>query len=110
MIRCTIELLPGGSEDYKRTIGMVEIANSGGTDSVGNYRVVLKKTPPFKGCLKQAWRSGTAQIDSDTEDVITAGVEGHHRTRRGVYDLLYRALKACGLEDRCPRHDRVAGQ
>ena len=30
MIRCTIELLPGGDELRKKTIGLVEIANIGG--------------------------------------------------------------------------------
>jgi hypothetical protein len=103
MIRCTIELLPGGSEEGKRIIGLVEIANIGGTVEVGDYAVVLKKSPPFAGALKQAWRRGRVQFDKekaigvvegDDEELITARVGGHHRLR-GPYDLLCLALKAC---------------
>ena len=65
MIRCTIELLPGGNESRARTI-----------------------------------------VEGEDEDAIAARVAGHHRSRRGSYDLLYRALKACGLESRVPVADR----
>lgn len=100
MLRCTIELLPGGDEGRKRTIGVVEIANVGGTQQVGNYSVVLKKTPPFAGALRAAWRRGLLKGEDD--DAIAATVEGHHRTQRGSYDLLFRALRACGLAERNP--------
>jgi hypothetical protein len=112
VIRCRIELLPGGDESRARTIGLVEIANIGGTADVGAYAVVLTKTPPFSGALKAAWRRGRITAGGTTvsgvtpgedEDIIAGIVEGHHRTKRGVYDLLYRALKACGLEERCPK-------
>jgi hypothetical protein len=105
MLRCTIELLPGGDESRARTIGLVEIANIGGTAEVGNYSVVLKKTPPFAGALRAAWKSGKFTSGEDDE-VIAGSVEGHHRTKRGSYDLLYRALKACGLEGRIPAERR----
>lgn len=119
MIRCTIELLPGGDETRGRTIGLVEIANTAVLDgNFGEYVVILKKTPPFAGALKQAWRRGKL-VASETQiggahyrdgdgdcieddDLIVAEISGHHRTKRGVYDLLYRALKACGLEARLP--------
>lgn len=104
MIRCTIELLPFGDEARKRVIGCVEIANVGGSSEVGEYAVVLKKTPPFKGALKAAWKRGTLTspvAHAEDEEAIVGGVGGHHRTRRGVYDLLYMALKSCGLEARC---------
>lgn len=100
MIRCTIELLPGGDESRARKIGLVEIANVGGTAQVGNYAVILTKTPPFSGALKAAWKRGLLRGEDD--DAIAATVEGHHRTLRGSYDLLYRALKACGLDRRNP--------
>ena len=111
MIRCTIELLPSGNEEQKRTIGLVEICNIGGTWELGNYAVVLKKTPPFSGALREAWRKGTLQggtaVQSvrpgEDDDIIAGRVEGHHRSRRGVYDLLYRALRVCGLEERNPK-------
>lgn len=100
MIRCTIELLPCGSEERKRTIGLVEIANEGtGTPEIGNYIVSLKKTPPFTGSLRANWKRGRFEDDDTVQDVVA----GHHRSRRGVYDLLYRALKACGLEERVPK-------
>lgn len=110
MIRCTIDLLPGGDASRARTIGLVEIANIGGTEAIGSYAVVLTKTPPFSGALKAAWRRGritaagqvNGVIEGEDADVIAGLVEGHHRTKRGVYDLLFRALKACGLEARCP--------
>lgn len=104
MIRCTIELLPGGDETRARTIGLVEIANDlSGTLDLGNYAVTLTKTPPFRGALKAAWKRGTVQRQAEDDEVLSGRVEGHHRTRRGVYDLLYRALKACGLEQRVPK-------
>jgi hypothetical protein len=104
MLRCTIELVPMGDEDRKRVIGMVEIANDGtGDGHTGNYKVLLKKTPPFSGALKQAWRTGRMAVDAEDEEIITGSVEGHPRAARGSYDLLYRALKACGLEERIPR-------
>jgi len=100
MIRCRIELLPGGDESRVRLIGVVEIANIGGTIALGNYSVVLKKTPPFPGALRAAWKRGLLKGEDD--DAIAVTVEGHHRTQRGSYDLLYRALKACGLDKRNP--------
>ncbi len=102
MLRCTIELIPRGDESRKRTLGIVEIANDGtGTPEVGNYRVVLTKTSPFAGALRAAWKRGL--LEGEDDDAIAARVEGHHRTQRGVYDLLYRALKACGLDERNPK-------
>ncbi len=48
MLRCTIELLPGGDASRARVIGLVEITNiSGGIGDFGEYAVALKKTPPF---------------------------------------------------------------
>lgn len=114
MLRCTIEILPGGSEERKRIIGCVEIANTGGDAVYGNYTVVLKKTPPFRGALKDAWRKGLVKDDSghisgladgppsEDNEFALGNVDGHHRTLRGSYDLLYRALKACGLDKRNP--------
>jgi hypothetical protein len=115
MIRCTIELLPGGDETRARVIGLVEIANIGGSREIGEYAVSLKKTPPFKGALKAAWKTGKFTVDAngavvggpsedgyEDADIVIARVGNHHRTRRGSYDLLYRALAACGLGARVP--------
>lgn len=95
MLRCTIEIVPYGKENCKQTVGLIEIANDGtGTKAKGNYVVVLKRTKPWSGALKQVWRSGKFQDDCG-EDVLTGKVEGHNRLNRGVYDLLYKALKVC---------------
>lgn len=112
MIRITFELLPGGDADKARTIGLMEIANIGiRLDGTADYACVLKKTPPFAGALKQAWRNGkltssdravNGATAGEDDEAIVALVEGHHRTRRGAYDLLYRALVACGLDRRNP--------
>ncbi len=100
MIRCTIELVPQGVEDLKKVIGLIEICNDGtGNDSVGNYVVKLLKTPPFSGSLKKTWRDGVFEDEQTVQNVV----EGHPRYSRGVYDLLYRGLKACGLESRIPK-------
>ncbi len=69
-----------------------------GTAGVGNYVVALKKTPPFDGALRRNWRRGAFEDDEQ----IQALVHGHHRSKRRVYDLLYMALAACGLEQRVP--------
>lgn len=112
MIRVTIDLIPGGI-GTPRTIGIVEIANMvTRLDGTADYGVVLKKSPPFEGALRLAWKKGRVSSDDrsvtrlmagEDEELITAVVEGHHRSKRGVYDLLYRALQACGLDGRLPR-------
>lgn len=110
MIRVTFELLPGGSEERKRVIGMMEVANiKTHANGTADYAVVMKKTAPFAGALRVAWRKGAVLSDdvalnsviaSDDDEIVSALVSGHHRTRRGVYDLLYRAMLACGLDKR----------
>lgn len=97
MIRVTFEILPGGDEVRKQTIGLMEIDNVGG-DPAGkcNYDVQLKKQPPWNGFLKKQWRGGRFTDD----DLLTSSVEGFDRVRRGVYDLVYCGLRACGLAAR----------
>lgn len=111
MIRVTFDLLPGDAT-RARTIGVMEIANiATRLDGTADYAVVLKKCPPFAGALRLAWKKGRVTSDDravngalvgEDEDLIVALATGHHRTRRGVYDLLFRALRACGLEARNP--------
>lgn len=112
MMRVTFEMLPGGDETKARTIGIMEVANiATHLDGTADYAVVLTKTPPFNGALRDAWRKGKLTSDSraingvmagEDDELITALAQGHHRTQRGVYDLLFRALKACGLDRRNP--------
>ncbi|MGE0426228.1 MAG: hypothetical protein AB7O88_28470 [Reyranellaceae bacterium] len=111
MIRVTFEPLPGGDVSRARTIGIMEIANmTTRLDGTADYAVALKKTPPFAGALNAAWRKGKVvaeqarhlnrAVAGEDDELIVAEVAGHHRTRRGIYDLAYRALRACGLEAR----------
>lgn len=110
MIRVTFDLLPGGDAGRARTIGIMEIANlKTYADGTADYAVALKKTPPFEGALRLAWKKARVRssdfalndvIAGEDEELITALATGHHRTRRGVYDLLYRALAACWLDKR----------
>ncbi len=81
-------------------------------DNTADYAVVLKKTPPFSGALREAWRKGKVTSDDvsinraaafEDEDCIVSLVHGHRRQKRGVYDLLFRALRACGLDSRAPK-------
>lgn len=109
MIRVTFDLLPGGDEARARTIGVMEIANVRTyPDNTADYAVVMKKTPPFRGALRAAWRKGlvtcadghvNGAIAGDPQ-FMTGAIEGHHRARRGIYDLLFRAMLACGLAER----------
>lgn len=112
MIRITFELLPGGDESKARTIGIMEIANiQTRLDGTADYAVAMRKTPPFKGALREAWKKGRVASDDvalnqalagEDEEMLVGLATGHHRTRRGVYDLLFRAMRACGLEARNP--------
>lgn len=113
MIRCRIEMIPHGDESRAYPFGLIEIANlSVSSNNVGEYAVVLKKCPPYSGALRDAWRRGRFTESAndpvligmlfETEAALITRVGGHHRTRRGVYDLVYRALRACGLDARNP--------
>lgn len=110
MIRVTFEILPHGDATKARTIGLMEIANiATRIDGTADYAVILKKTPPFRGALEEAWRKGrftsaegvvNGCVAGEDEEAIVALAAGHHRTQRGIYDLLFRALRACGLDAR----------
>lgn len=103
VVRCTIEIIPGGIEDHPRraVIGVIEIANVGGTQTTGHYRFVLMKKLGKR--IKDAiWRQALAgPLDSDAVDEYLVGdLAGFPRERLGPYDLMYRALRACGMEER----------
>jgi len=101
MIRCIIELVPFGEESKKRPIGIIEIANDGsGNEFTGNYKVLLRKTPPWKGALKSEWKTALVKATRDDGAIMIGKVEGFDRIKQGPYDLLFKALKACGLDRR----------
>jgi hypothetical protein len=88
MMRCTIELIPGGDVNSPRrsVIGVIDCANVGGDIETGEYTVTLDKSLFHK--KGQVWKSGQ--------------VTGFPRRRLGPYDLLYRALVSCGIAARNP--------
>ena len=101
MLRCTIELIPFGDETKTKKLGIIEIANDGtGTRTSSNYIVTLRKTPPWKGALKDMWKIGCLASDLESDIIMAGEVEGFDRQKRGPYDLLLRALRACGLDKR----------
>lgn len=101
MLRITIEIIPKGVESLARKIGLIEIANDAtGNLNTGNYKVLLKKTPPFTGFLDKNWRRGFLNKTDETEEIISGSIEGFSRKRLGVYDLLFLALVSCGISKR----------
>ncbi|MGE0412001.1 MAG: hypothetical protein AB7I98_03985 [Verrucomicrobiales bacterium] len=85
MIRITIELLPGGSEEGKRILGKLEIANDGaGSREVGHYTGTLHgEYTPAKG------RKGR--------------VSNFDRRRQSVWSLVGAFLKLWGHTKHSPR-------
>lgn len=79
MMRCTIELIPGGVESHprRRTIGVIDVANIGGDELSGNYTFTLDKS--LFNRPGEVWKAGA--------------VKGFPRKLRGPYDLLYRCLR-----------------
>lgn len=83
MIRVTVELVSAISPERSKILGIAEIGNDGQTSLLsdgrkGSYGVRLSKMAPKQG---QLWKQGR--------------VEGFDRQRRGAWDLLYLALRAC---------------
>ena len=71
MIRVTVELVPFGIEESKKTIGIMNIANDGTGDRLtGNYE---------------------ARLEDDAGTEATVMVKGHKRGD-GVWTLIRRAL------------------
>jgi hypothetical protein len=92
MIVCNLEMWPGGDESRAYSLGVIEIANVGGTMTRGDYAVKLSKSPRL---AKRAgnWKKGA--------------VQNFPRQRLGAYDLLLRAL-ATVIGDRNPEaHEAV---
>jgi hypothetical protein len=82
MIRITAELVPHGVGEPVH-LGTAIIANDGkGVETIGHYNVWLGKKGQTHDpvIMAQSWRYGR--------------VESFPRKRLGVWDLLYRALRA----------------
>jgi len=90
MIRITVELISAVSDDRSRLLGMAEISNEGpiGPGSrICKYNVRLSKTLP--GREDEVWKRGTPLMVFDE-----ANIDRFDSVHRGVWDLLYLALKA----------------
>jgi hypothetical protein len=92
MLICKIELWPHGDSSRAVNLGVVEIANVGGTVSRGEYAVKLSKSKD-EARKRGNWKAGA--------------VTNFPRLKLGAYDLLLRALAAV-IGDRNPdAHDLV---
>lgn len=76
MLKITVELIPFGMEDHPRrqVLCVGKIANIGGNDVKGDYRVVLYDK------AGKLWKTGE--------------IKGFPRQRLLAWDLLYRALRS----------------
>lgn len=102
MLLIKVELLPGGDPTKKRIEEIAFLINDEtGDDAHGNYRVLLMKN------WKHLKRADVANLDAYNPD-NNAAVWRHGEVkafprksgRLGIWDLVFRALKACGMEER----------
>jgi hypothetical protein len=92
MLVVRIEMWPQGDASRAYGLGVVEIANMGGSDTRGDYSVRLLKSTRYARS-PGTWKAGA--------------VRGFPRTRLGPYDLLLRCLAAV-IGDRNPEaHEAV---
>jgi len=104
VIRVTVELLPGGFEEMKETLGVAEIANDvqeslESDGERGSYTVELLKW----GKGRRVWKKGR--------------VTGFRRRSRGPWDLLLLALldtvadrNKQHVREACPAHTEDKGE
>ena len=52
MLRVTLEMVPFGIEERKRTIGTIEISNVGGNAASGNYKVRHVRDDGWEGSVE----------------------------------------------------------
>ena len=85
MLLVTLELLPRGSEEQRRTIGQVRITNVGGDPAYGDYSIELK--------------------EDRAKSVRTASVIDYPRHAGSTWDLVARAITVAlaGKEELPPR-------
>ncbi|EMO53950.1 hypothetical protein [Leptospira noguchii] len=89
MLVVKIEIWPGGDESKKREHSRAYIANDGKTTletkgAYGSYDAKFMQSENFNP--KKVWKSSKA--------------ERIHRKLRGVWDILYVALRNAGMEQR----------
>ena len=109
MLRVTVELLPHNDAENGQVLGVMDmVIVDGRPDGTADYAVYLKKKAPFGKVFQQAKHKGlvtfkegglTAGI-TETEDPegIARVISGPNRIKGGIFNLVYRALSACGVD------------
>lgn len=92
MIKITVELLKNGNPKNVELLGVAYITNDRSSEDTyrGNYSVELTRRGQHN---TRIWRKGE--------------VTGFPRKRQLVWDLLFAALRSCGLHERMDRHTRT---
>jgi len=96
MIRITVELVSARGADRDRLLGVAYITNTGeqAPNDTCTYTCWLSKTLP--GRTHETWQAGRAAAMNDA-DLLNEEPDGIVRSfdnvKRGVWDLLYLALK-----------------
>lgn len=109
MLRVTVELLAKEDAADGQVLGVMDLAIvDGRPDGTADYAVYLKKKPPFENVLQQAKLKGLAtyndrgrtagMLESNNDEGISTIVTGPNRIKGGIFNLVFRALKACGAE------------
>lgn len=91
MVRVTVELVSSRGREHDRVLGVAQIANIGGDETIGNYEVRLSKWAP-----------------KQTETWKTAKFGGFNRKTGGAWDLLFAALM-CTVGERWIKESRRTG-
>jgi len=109
VIRVTVELIAAEKPENSQILGVMDLAIvSAKPDGSAEYATYLKKKAPFDNVFQQAKHKGivtytqngkSAGIKSiDDHDGISALVAGPNRIKGGIFNLVYRALAACGAD------------
>ncbi|SAK55484.1 hypothetical protein AWB79_02193 [Caballeronia hypogeia] len=85
MLLVTLELLPRGSEEQRRTLGQIRIINVGGDPAYGNYSIEL--------------------MENREKSTRTASITDYPRHAGSTWDLVARAITMAlaGKEELPPR-------
>jgi hypothetical protein len=78
MLRITIELIPSGNVQKKRTIRTMEISNMSDLADLSDYKV-----------------ASTGERSTDKREGV---IHGHERRKWGPWRLVYKAIRALNLD------------
>lgn len=95
MIRIIVEMVSARGPQYDRIIGVARIVNAGDSPAGTLYQCWLSKTIP--GHSFEKWKEGRLALAADEALLANAeaiDIPDFDNVARGVWDLLYLALKA----------------